>query len=167
MTDERERALTRTDSGLLRAVEAEARRRERIRIGDALRGALAQVDGHDGKSARGRLKYGLEQALAVVPLPDYRDGGPWTELAGSVTGDVDGIDVGVWLETEDGSPDTMPIRLKVVDGADDATAYAYLTPREADELVELLLFARQRHAEWLATLDGEAVQNPGDGAAGG
>lgn len=158
MSDESEAALTRTDSGLLRAVEAEARRRERIRIGDVLRRELARAEGIDPRTTEGRQRYGLERALDVIPAPDYTDGGPWTELIGSICAAVDGIDVALHLELdENGDADVMPYRLKVVDGCEDAVAYAYLNTGEVAELEGMLRFARTRFEEWLAS---RPVDNP-------
>lgn len=166
MGDGTRAALARTDSALLRAVEAEARRRERIRIGDLIRAEMLRHADADHRTVSGRIRAGVQAALDAVPLPDYDDGGPWTELAGSVCGHVDGVDVGTYLERDDaGDPDIMPIRLRVTDGSDETVAHAYLTPAEAAEVADLLAHACRRHAEWVAAT--APVQNPGDGDGGG
>lgn len=130
---------------VLRAIRAEARRDERIRIHDDLVTARLRVSGLKASTVEGRRAYGLEQAESIVQHYAWYDDGPWDDPVGSISAEVDGVEVGVYTERdEDGAVDTMPVRLRVFDGGDSTIACAYLTSAESREIAALLTEAADR-----------------------
>jgi hypothetical protein len=148
-----------TDSGILRHFNAAARREERVQILDRLTAAAVEYERRATASGStrpavtgwGRHAAGLRSAIEVI---DKARGG-WSdpELLGdavaSVVNNCDAVEL--WASdraptTEDPDGEPMPVRVVVCDGADDATASAYLSLDDAEQLgTELLqLVARLR-----------------------
>jgi hypothetical protein len=149
------------ESGLLRAIRAEARIAERTRIRDMLSTDALSADERAAQqhpSGRGRwatpaarTAAGLREALAVFDrrfgLIDLTAGEAYVSLSGP----VDSVELFQFDEPdEQGEDEPMPVRIAVHDGAEDSTACAYLTLDEAEEvfreglaLVELIRRRRE------------------------
>lgn len=128
-------------SGLLRAIRAEGAHRERARINDDL---VRMLEASGAKDYRRRAL--LRAALDVVPLFDL-GATPYEHETGTTAGHglIDTVDVG-WTDDEPEEPDenpdaVWPVRIMVFDGADSATASAYLTVAAAEDLIEGLQVA--------------------------
>jgi hypothetical protein len=142
----------------LRAVRAEARRAERIRILDDLSIDQVEAEGSHRNSKRGRETFGLRRARELIDPKAYDDG-PWTEQIGMVITGCDTAEVGIHPEDEEAP---MPVRLRVHDGAEGTTADAYMSIDDTDQLIEALQLARDRaRAAQQAILDAkETAEEP-------
>jgi hypothetical protein len=130
---------------MLRAIRGEARRDERIRIHDALSLARQSADSEPRTTTVGRRVDGLDVALTLVGIADWFTEGPWSAEVGSVSSEIDGVEVGVYTERDDCDvADELPVRLRVFDGGDSVSACAFLTAVEARELAGLLTLAADR-----------------------
>ena len=122
MTDGPTGELSNPESGVLRAYRAEAARAERTRLLDMLRLA----------SGRGSYRTAVKLIEAQSGTTFDADSGPGT-LWSSVSGECDSVEMYEFNEAEaDGTPDPMPVRLVVVDGATDVVASAFLSLDEAE-----------------------------------
>jgi len=109
------------------ALRADIGRVERIRLLDLLR---TQTGGR-----RGSYRAAIELLEERLPGLHYdSDSGPGL-LWGSVSGPCDSVELYEFDEDDAaGEPEPMPIRLVVVDGADDSVAGAFLSLDDAEQV---------------------------------
>jgi hypothetical protein len=130
------------EPGLIRAMRADAAHRERVRLLDLLR-RLASA------KTRGSYAKAVDAILAGSPATYPYDDGPGT-LWASIGGACDSAELYEFdVPDEHNVPEPMPIRLLIVDGADDSVAAGFFTLDEAEQLfldgLQLVARIRARH----------------------
>lgn len=125
--------LAAPEPGVLRAYRAEAARRERLRLLHVLRVAAGGA-GRDGSRGSYRAAVQLLESHSDSDLHDP-DSGPGA-LWASVTGGCDSVELYKYDEPTDGVPETEPVRVVVVDGADSLVANAFLSLDDAEKIFQ-------------------------------
>lgn len=159
-----------TTPGLLRAVRAEARHDERVRLLDQLRTAHIQAEreaaarrsNKPANTAEGRRAAGL--AAAIELLEDRAAAVEPGEPYAYINGPCDSVELYVYDEPDsDGVEEAAPVRIVTLDGADDTTAAAYLPLDDAEQLfregLDLVARIRQRHAQRQAAAEAMGAED--------
>lgn len=124
MNDSPSGRLGAPEPGVLRAYRAEAARAEQTRLLDLLR-AAAGAGRRDG--SRGSFRAAVQLLESNSAARFDVDSGPGVHRA-SVTGTCDSVELYDFDEPGDGGePEGEPVRLVVVDGAEDCVANAFLS----------------------------------------
>lgn len=148
-----------TASSVLRAVQAEAAGRARTAIRDQLIRWVGEAEdrARGSGSTRPAMTAPARQAAELRRILDRLDraypqpGEQWSEVV-----DVDSVEV--WYHDGEPAhlpPEPAPIRIVVVDGAEDVAASAYLSLEQArthaEDLLRLIAKVEQERAERAAT----------------